>query len=159
VPRSWVPALGMLLAAGSLGQLAGFAVPLLGTPAAAGLVLYFLGALVAHLRVGSRRLVGWAVFFSTAVAALTVNLIAAWKRRSAGDGVKGPRLYDWAVASLPDTGTAEHGHTKWLLIRRSITNPTELAYYLCYGPTSTTDEDLLRTATVRGLSLVVETGH
>jgi len=74
VPRSWVPVLGAMLAAGSSGLLVGFAVPLLGTLAAAGLVLYFLGALVAHLRVGSRRLVGWAVFFATAVAALTVNL-------------------------------------------------------------------------------------
>jgi len=74
LPRSWVPVLGVLLAAGSLGLVAGFAVPLLGTLAAAGLVLYFLGALVAHLRVGSRKLVGWALFFSTAVAALAVNL-------------------------------------------------------------------------------------
>ncbi|MFE9202457.1 DoxX family protein [Micromonospora sp. NPDC007230] len=74
VPRSWVPVLGMLLAAGSSGLLVGFAVPLLGTLAAAGLVLYFLGALIAHLRVGSRQLVGWAVFFSTAVATLAVNL-------------------------------------------------------------------------------------
>ena len=75
IPRSWVPVLGMLLAAGSLGLLAGFAVPLLGTLAAAGLVLYFVGALVAHLRVGSRQLVGWAVFFATTVAALIVNLL------------------------------------------------------------------------------------
>jgi hypothetical protein len=74
VPRSWVPGLGILLAAGSLGLLAGFAVPLLGTLAAVGLVLYFVGAFIAHLRVGSRQLVGWAVFFSTAVAALAVNL-------------------------------------------------------------------------------------
>jgi hypothetical protein len=74
VPRSWVPVLGLLLAAGSLGLLAGFAVPLLGTLAAAGLTLYFLGALVAHLRVGSRQLAGWAVFFAAAVAALAVNL-------------------------------------------------------------------------------------
>jgi hypothetical protein len=66
--------LGSLLAAGSLGLLAGFAVPLLGTLAAAGLVLYFVGALIAHLRVGSRKLVGWAVFFVTVVAALAVNL-------------------------------------------------------------------------------------
>ena len=57
VPRSWVSVLGLLLAAGSLGVLAKFAVPLLGTLAAAGLVLYFLGALPAHLRVGSRQLV------------------------------------------------------------------------------------------------------
>ena len=74
IPRSWVPILGVLLAAGSLGLLAGFAVPLLGTLAAAGLVLYFLGALIAHLRVGSRKLVGWAVFAATTVAALAVNL-------------------------------------------------------------------------------------
>jgi hypothetical protein len=74
IPRSWVPVLGVLLAAGSLGLLAGFAVPLLGALAAAGLVLYFLGALIAHMRVGSHQLVGWAVFFLIAVAALAVNL-------------------------------------------------------------------------------------
>jgi SRSO17 transposase len=74
---------------------------------------------------------------------------AAWKRRSCGDGAKGPRLYDWALAELPDTGTAQHGHTRWLLIRRSITNPTELAYYLCHGPTGTSDEELIRVAGTR----------
>jgi hypothetical protein len=51
---------------------------LLGTLAAGGLVLYCLGALFAHLRVGSRKLVGWAVFFSTVVAALAVNLGYQW---------------------------------------------------------------------------------
>jgi len=74
LPRSWGPRLGTALAAGSLGLLAGFAVPLLGTLAAAGLVLYFVGALIAHLRVGSRQLVGPVVFFLTVVAALAVGL-------------------------------------------------------------------------------------
>ena len=78
LPRSWVPMLGALLATGSLGLVAGFAVPLIGTLAAAGLVLYFVGALIAHLRVGSRKLVGWAVFFVTVVAALVVNLAYRW---------------------------------------------------------------------------------
>lgn len=73
----------------------------------------------------------------------------AWKRRSCGAGAKGPRLFDWAVATLPDTGTAEHGFTRWLLIRRSITDPTELAYYLCYGPADTDDEELIRVAGTR----------
>jgi SRSO17 transposase len=72
--------------------------------------------------------------------------IAAWKRRSCGNGVKGPRLYDWAVASVPDTGAASRGFACWLLIRRSITNPTELAYYLCHGPADTGDEQLIRVA-------------
>jgi len=74
VPRSWVPVPGAFLALGSLGLLAGFAVPALGVAAAVGLVLYFVGALVAHLRFGSCQLIGWAVFFTVAVAALAVNL-------------------------------------------------------------------------------------
>jgi hypothetical protein len=74
LPRSWVPMLGTLLAAGSVGLLAGFAVPWLGALAAAGLVLYFVGALMAHLRVGSRQLAGPAVFFVVVAAALVLNL-------------------------------------------------------------------------------------
>jgi SRSO17 transposase len=73
----------------------------------------------------------------------------AWKRRSCGDGAKGPRLFDWAVATLPDTGTADHGFSRWLLIRRSVSDPTELAYYLCYGPAGTDDEELIRVAGTR----------
>jgi len=78
VPRSWVPVLGSLLAAGTLGLLAGFVVPLLGVLAAAGLVLYFTGAFVAHLRVGSRQLIGPAVFFATAAATLVVSVAEHW---------------------------------------------------------------------------------
>jgi len=73
----------------------------------------------------------------------------AWKRRSCGPGAKGERLYDWAVATLPDTGTADAGFTRWLLIRRSITKPTELAYYLRHGPAGTSDEELIRVAGIR----------
>jgi hypothetical protein len=62
VPRGWMLPLGALLACGAGGLLAGFAVPALGTAAAIGLVLYFLGALTAHLRVHDRH-VGGAVFF------------------------------------------------------------------------------------------------
>ncbi|MER6943963.1 DoxX family protein [Nonomuraea sp. NPDC000554] len=74
VPRSWMLPLGALLGAGALGLLAGIAVPVLGTLAAAGLVLYFLGAFGAHLRVRDHHFGPWAVFFSLAVAALAVNL-------------------------------------------------------------------------------------
>ncbi|MDH6611747.1 hypothetical protein M2164_007382 [Streptomyces sp. SAI-208] len=74
VPRTWVPVLGMLLAAGTAGLLAGLVVPVLGTLAACGLVLYFVGAVIAHLRVGSRNIVGGIVFLATAVAALLLGL-------------------------------------------------------------------------------------
>jgi hypothetical protein len=74
VPPSWTFPLGALKAAGALGLLAGFAVPLLGTAAAAGLVLFFLGALVAHLRARYYRFANLAVFLTLAVANLTLNL-------------------------------------------------------------------------------------
>ncbi|MEU0397156.1 DoxX family protein [Streptomyces sp. NPDC006208] len=80
VPRSWMVPLGTLLGAGALGLLIGFAVPLIGTAAAAGLVLYFLGAVGAHLRVGDRRLGAAAAFLSLSVAVLALGLAhhGAW---------------------------------------------------------------------------------
>lgn len=78
LPRAWGPVLGTMLALGSLGLLGGFAIPMLGTLAAYSLVLYFAGALLAHLRVGSRKLGNWALFFATAVAALGANLLYHW---------------------------------------------------------------------------------
>jgi SRSO17 transposase len=73
----------------------------------------------------------------------------AWKRVSAGDGAKGPRLYDWALATLPIIREPSEGFERWLLIRRSITDPAELAYYLCFGPASTTIDELVRVAGTR----------
>ena len=75
----------------------------------------------------------------------------AWKRRSCGDGAKGPRLFDWAAASLPDDDdSAPPGWTRYLLARRALTRNAkgehELAYYLCCGPAGTTDEELIRVA-------------
>jgi hypothetical protein len=77
VPVSWMVPLGFLLAAGSLGLVAGFAIPALGTAAAGGLVLYFLFAAGAHIRARDTRLLGWvnwAAFFTLAVAALVMGL-------------------------------------------------------------------------------------
>ena len=73
---------------------------------------------------------------------------AAWKRLSAGDGAKGPRLYDWAMASLPDSGN-DTSRERWVLIRRSIADPHELAFYLCAGPAGTRISTLVRVAGVR----------
>ncbi|OKI54857.1 hypothetical protein [Micromonospora sp. CB01531] len=50
---------------------------------------------------------------------------SAWQRRSAGDGSKGPRFYDWAW--LDDVCTDDGGHHS-LLIRRNTTTG-EPAFY------------------------------
>jgi hypothetical protein len=49
-------------------------------------------------------------------------------RASAGAGSKGDRLYDWSFVSLPEPEAPGAG--RWLLVGRSIGDPTELAYYL-----------------------------
>jgi SRSO17 transposase len=73
----------------------------------------------------------------------------AWNRLTAGDGTKGPRLYDWAMAALPAAREPGEGPERWLLIRRSIADPDDLAYYLCSGPAGTTISQLARTAGAR----------
>lgn len=50
VPQSWLFSLGALKAAGAIGVLVGIGVPVLGVAASAGLVLFFVGALVTHVR-------------------------------------------------------------------------------------------------------------
>jgi SRSO17 transposase len=56
----------------------------------------------------------------------------AWRRLSVGAGAHGPREYDWARLPIRIGWRAGRGH--WLLARRSITKPSEVAYYVCYGP-------------------------
>jgi SRSO17 transposase len=77
----------------------------------------------------------------------------AWKRRSCGNGPKGPRMYDWAAATLPEDGAEPPGWQRFLLVRRSLTpnakGELELACYLCAAPAGTTDEELIRVAGTR----------
>jgi DoxX-like family len=56
VPRSWLVPLGALKAAGALGLLVGIGVPLLGVAASAGLVLFFVGAVITHIRAHAEAL-------------------------------------------------------------------------------------------------------
>jgi hypothetical protein len=74
VSRGWMVPLGTLLASGAVGLLTGFAVPALGTAAAIGLVLYFICAAIAHLRVRDRQIGGAVCFLLLAAAALTTGL-------------------------------------------------------------------------------------
>jgi hypothetical protein len=74
IPRPWMVPLGTLLASGAGGLLVGLVVPALGTAAAIGLVLYFLCAVTAHLRVRDRQIGGAAFFLLIAAAALIADL-------------------------------------------------------------------------------------
>ncbi len=64
----------------------------------------------------------------TTVAAVA-RLISqmAWETRSCGRGRKGHREYAWAWAA---TSTPRH----WILIRRSLSDSADLAFYYCHAP-------------------------
>jgi SRSO17 transposase len=71
-----------------------------------------------------------------------------WQRLSAGDGAKGPRLYDWAY--LPcDWLDAASGWRKGLLIRRKLAHPEVFTFYLTLAPEAAGLSDLVRVAGTR----------
>ncbi len=83
----------------------------------------------------------------TAAVIAAAPLPEAWERLSAGDGSKGPRVHDWArvrLARWPMPGW-EH----WLLARRSVDDPTDLAYYVVFAPAGTALAALVRVAGTR----------
>jgi SRSO17 transposase len=87
-------------------------------------------------------------FRQVRVKALLAEVPAdAWHRLSCGAGAKGPRLYDWALVrtNCPEPKT----YARWLLIRRSVSDPTEVAYFACGGPPGTTVAELVRVAGTR----------
>jgi len=71
----------------------------------------------------------------------------AWHRLSCGAGAKGPRLYDWAYQTTnSDSGPDwERG----VLIRRSLSDPQELASYVVFAPSETPLETLVQVAGTR----------
>jgi SRSO17 transposase len=69
---------------------------------------------------------------------------AKWKRISCGAGAHGQRFYDWA--RLQVRPERRHGFGHWVMARRSISDPTDIAYYLCYAPARTTLTALARIA-------------
>jgi SRSO17 transposase len=68
----------------------------------------------------------------------------AWRRLSCGAGAHGPRVYDWARVGIRIGWRAGRGH--WLLARRSVDDPSEIAYYICYGPRRSSLAGLARIA-------------
>jgi len=74
VSQRWMVPLGVVLASGAAGLLTGFGVPPLGTAAAIGLVVYFICAVIAHLRVRDRQVGGALFFLLLATAALMTGV-------------------------------------------------------------------------------------
>jgi SRSO17 transposase len=70
-----------------------------------------------------------------------------WERISAGMGSKGPRWYDWQRLALSDP--PPQGYKRWLLVRRSISNPSEITAYIAFAPVGSTLAEQVRVAGMR----------
>ncbi len=99
------------------------------------------------------RLAEGAPPLTTVAAAVAEWPESQWHRLTVAEGEKGPRTYDWACERVVESRDGLPGPDAWLLARRSISDPTDIAYYLSNAPI---DTPLLKPAQVASSRYVVE---
>jgi SRSO17 transposase len=72
-----------------------------------------------------------------------------WHRLALVQGEKGPIEHDWGCARVTERRRRRPAGKTWLLARRSVSDPSEVAYYLSNAPADTSLETLARIASTR----------
>jgi SRSO17 transposase len=85
----------------------------------------------------------------TVAAAIATVPAHRWSRMSVQDGEKGPIVYEWTRLRVVERADGLPGRTLWLLARRSVTDPTEIKYYLSNAPRTQSLFTLARVASTR----------
>jgi hypothetical protein len=75
VPESWLIRLGIAKAAGAIGLLVGIVIPPIGVAAAIGIILFFVGAIITHIRARWFSFGFPATYLLLAVGALVMGLV------------------------------------------------------------------------------------
>jgi SRSO17 transposase len=94
-----------------------------------------------------------------APAATTVKEVVAswpegrWQRLTVAEGEKGLITYDWACQRVVESREGLPGPDAWLVARRSLSDPSDIAYYLSNAPV---DVPLLKLAQVASTRYTVE---
>jgi hypothetical protein len=84
VPLQYFPLLAACEIAGAVGLVLGIRWPVLGMAAGVGLVVYFVGEVVSHLRVGDMKGIGPAAFLLMVSVAALVRRVLMHKTGAAG---------------------------------------------------------------------------
>lgn len=92
-----------------------------------------------YIQIGRRR-----VSVSSVLKGLDAE---GWFEASCGDGSKGARVYDWQTVEIGFEPM--EGWKRYLLIRRSKTNPNELRAYACFAPENVPVQKLVQIAGTR----------
>jgi SRSO17 transposase len=94
-----------------------------------------------------------------APSATTVKEVVArlsesrWQRLIVAEGEKGLITYDWACQRIVESRDGLPGPDAWLMARRSLSDPSDIAYYLSNAPA---DTPLLKLAQVASTRYTVE---
>jgi SRSO17 transposase len=76
-----------------------------------------------------------------------------WQRLTVAEGEKGLIRYDWACQRIVESRDGLPGRDAWLVARRSLSDPTDIAYYLSNAPV---EMPLLKLAQVASTRYTVE---
>jgi SRSO17 transposase len=83
----------------------------------------------------------------------------SWQRLTVSEGEKGPLTYDWACIRIVESWNRLPGPDGWLLARRSVTDPSDVAYYLSNAPQETSLQELAEVASARwSIEATIEEG-
>ena len=74
---------------------------------------------------------------------------AAWARMTIKEGSKGPLVCDFACLRIIEVRAGLPGDELWLVIRRNLTDPTQVKYYLCNSPADLPIAELVRLSGLR----------
>ncbi len=85
----------------------------------------------------------------TAAAVVAALPEAAWQQLEVAEGTKGPRVYDWAAVRVALGEQGWPGSEHWLLARRSVSQPDEVAYSVSNAPPDTALATLAQVAARR----------
>lgn len=107
-------------------------------------MFYVLAVPVNHRVIAKQEFIGVEYRADELIASLSGR---SWRTRSAGDGAKGHRRYAWARARI--NGTRDPDAEYWLLARRSLTNPSDIAYFRCHTPRRVSLAEMVRVAGAR----------
>ena len=105
------------------------------------------------------RLAAGAPSWQTVAALIAAQPLDSWQRLVVSEGEKGPLTYDWTRVRVVESREGLPGPDGWLLARRSITDATDIAYYLANARQSTSLQTLAEVASARwSIETTIEEG-
>jgi SRSO17 transposase len=105
------------------------------------------------------RLVEGTPSADTVAAVIASQPSDSWQRLTVSEGEKGPITYDWTRVRVVESREGLPGPDSWLMARRSIPDPTDIAYYLSNAPQSTSLQIKAEVASARwSIETTIEEG-